>query len=452
MTALSSKSKVARFSRSFLPQGKYARFSRWFRVRGARYAVMRLRILLERYGISAARAKKRTEACVRALARYQCYPTFPTPGHVVEHNARFSRKLQAMGVELAVHGYGHVDFKSISPAEAARQFERAAAAYERSGIRFDGFRCPYLSFTDVLPGILPGNSYGYSSNKAIWWDVVPSDLQEHATPISQALHRFYRADSSESTVATPFMRGNLVEIPVSLPDDIQLHDGIGLDPQGIARAWLELLWQTHKRGELFVLMFHPESFDRSRLALECVAAEARRLDPPVWVTQLRDVSSWWREKSRFSVEVKEDSCGTEFHFSCSDRATVLARNLEYAGHLTFWDSRYSVLEGRSLRLRPGIRPFVGLPAQTPARVVSFLTEQGYFTDTSEQAAECGVYIEPEAIGVAWNEVGLINFIEGSDAPLVKFSRWPGRARSALCVTGDLDALSLVDYALRIFTT
>jgi hypothetical protein len=39
----------------------------------------------------------------------------------------------------------------------------------------------------------------------------------------------------------------------------------------------------------------------------------------------------------------------------------------------------------------------------------------------------------------------------SPAPLVKLGRWPDGAKSALCLTGDLDALSLVDYLSRVFT-
>ena len=43
---------------------------------------------------------------------------------------------------------------------------------------------------------------------------------------------------------------------------------------------------------------------------------------------------------------------------------------------------------------------------------------------------------------------LLAQIEGGDFPLVRLGRWPNGARSALCVTGDIDALTIWDYGLR----
>jgi hypothetical protein len=49
-----------------------------------------------------------------------------------------------------------------------------------------------------------------------------------------------------------------------------------------------------------------------------------------------------------------------------------------------------------------------------------------------------------------NEVQLIEVIESSPSPLVRYGRWPHGAKSALCVSGDLDALTLFDYVTRFF--
>jgi len=40
-------------------------------------------------------------------------------------------------------------------------------------------------------------------------------------------------------------------------------------------------------------------------------------------------------------------------------------------------------------------------------------------------------------------------IETSCSALIRFGLWPGQARSAFAVTGDLDALSLMDHAARL---
>lgn len=47
-------------------------------------------------------------------------------------------------------------------------------------------------------------------------------------------------------------------------------------------------------------------------------------------------------------------------------------------------------------------------------------------------------------------VSISDHVEGSGAPMVRLWRWPERAASALAVTGDLDAMSLGDYAGRFY--
>ncbi|MDI9546097.1 MAG: hypothetical protein QM346_00715, partial [Chloroflexota bacterium] len=49
---------------------------------------------------------------------------------------------------------------------------------------------------------------------------------------------------------------------------------------------------------------------------------------------------------------------------------------------------------------------------------------------------------------ALDERPLLAEIEDGDRPLVRLGRWPRGARSALVVTGDIDALTLWDYGLR----
>jgi peptidoglycan/xylan/chitin deacetylase (PgdA/CDA1 family) len=436
-----------------LNSSRVHKVAHWFGLRDARYIWFRLIALVRRYGISASRAKKRVLDCVDRLARYECRPTFPTPGQVVGRNGTFCRELQRRGTELAVHGYHHLDFRALSADESRRQFAGAAAAYERNGIQFEGFRCPYLSYTEQLNDTLRNDHFQYSSNKAIWWDVVVPESQHGAGQGAQAffqgLSRFYRAESSKTHLAVPRMSDHLVEIPVCLPDDLQLLDGLKLDERGVRQAWIDVLRQTHRRGELFDLMFHPESFEQCGPALEAVLREARDLEPPVWITQLRDVNQWWREKSGFTVE-SIDNGGLHVTFRCSDRATVLVRHLGIGEPTQSWYGSYRVLEGRTLQLSSDARPFIGVAMGTPAALVAFLQDQGYILETGPEAPRCAIYLRPADLADLHNQVDLIDFIETSSAPLVRFWRWPAKTRSALCVTGDLDALSLTDYVARLF--
>jgi glycosyltransferase involved in cell wall biosynthesis/peptidoglycan/xylan/chitin deacetylase (PgdA/CDA1 family) len=456
LNAYSTLSRDQAPAHSTVPRGRRApvgsrlgQWAFWRRERSVGYIARRATALVKRYGMTPPKAERRIVECVRQLAGQGCRPTFPIPGWIVAKYGEFTRTLQAMGAELAIHGYHHVDFRSLSPAEAGRQFVRAGAVFREQRIRAHGYRCPYLSATEELPHVIPDGLVQYSSNEAIWWDALPASTAGNA--IFDTLRRFYRAESSEVVVATPKMSNGLVEIPVSLPDDLQLSDGLNLDSDGIQQVWTEMLRQVHRRGELFVVLFHPESYDRCAQAFENVLSEARRMRPGVWVTQLRDVSRWWREKAAFEVDLSSSPTGgLRVRLRASDRATVLVRHLD-APHAAPWSGAYRVLHGRTLDVPGHVRPFVGLAPDVPDRVISFMREQGYIVEQGETARQCGIHLDATCVRRLETDVQLVEHIESSPAPLIRFWRWPDEYRSALCVSGDIDALSLVDYAARLFT-
>jgi len=74
--------------------------------------------------------------------------------------------------------------------------ELAASAYERNGIDYRGFRCPYLSYGDRLLDLLP-EGVRYSSNKAIWWDVPSLSRSKRGSRTLSTMEGFYAADPAD---------------------------------------------------------------------------------------------------------------------------------------------------------------------------------------------------------------------------------------------------------------
>jgi peptidoglycan/xylan/chitin deacetylase (PgdA/CDA1 family) len=354
-----------------------------------------------------------------------------------------------MGVELAVHGFDHVDFRGLSRDETSSQFTRATTAFRAAGIRVDGFRCPYLSCTSDARDVAREAGYGYSSNSAIMWNVV--DSERKPTAVFEQLCSFYRPSSSSATVSVPRIARGLVEIPTSIPDDLQLCDGLHYPSSAVARTWLRILADTHRRGELFTIVSHPEAFGRCGEAIERVVVEASRLTPAVWVATLRDIAKWWMAKSRFGVQTISRADSLDIVFQCDDEATILVRALDTVPAARPWMDRYRVVDSRTFSVPSRVRPFIGIGPGVPSETVDFLTQQGYILESSEEASRYGVHFDAASVRRLSSEVRLIEHIESSEAPLVRFWRWPRAARSALAVTGDLDALSLMDYAMRIIT-
>lgn len=423
--------------------------SKWFAQRGPEFVRKRSAVLLNRYGISSARAKNRIEESLASLAFYGCAPTFLVPGSLVKRYSKFIRRLQDIGAEIGAHSYDHIDLKAFPPAEASKQLVKAAQTFERYGIELRGFRCPYLSYTDELIDELPQGLFEYSSNTAIQWDVTPFINNQLSRTVFETINRFYQPRDAQEVVCTPWSNSEVIEIPVCVPDDLQLHDGLGLGPEGITEVWKQVLDKTHERGELFTLIFHSELSGYCEQAFIALLRKAKGLQPSVWISRLRDICDWWQEKSKFRSEISHISTGLRISFICSSHATILAKGLDGSG-LVEWDGQYFCLNSRVLDVPDKPRPFVGIAPSVSTQTASFLQDQGYVLDSSETATQCSVYLDEAILAKLRNQVELVKWIDGSTGPLVRYWRWPEKAKSALCITGDLDALSLSDYVFRLF--
>lgn len=422
----------------------------WYKKRGLRFILERARRLRERYGFGPQKSINRIESCVETLRSYGYFPTFAVPGLVVERNPLFIKRLQAAGIEIAVHGYNHVDLQAYPVKEAARQLGYAVDVFRANGLEVHGFRCPYLSGSDDLLKSIPHGLFSYSSNKAIQWSFENRPSEQPENNLFETIQSFYKPIGSEFVLCLPEFRDGLVEIPACVPDDLQLHDGYGFGLEQISEVWLQILHQTYQRGEVFDLLFHPELASFCRSPLITVLKEAQSLHPKVWLAQLRDISSWWKEKSNFQVKIEFTEGHSIFTFDCTPRATILLRGLDPIVASSHWDQNYWRLESDILRINSPIMPLIGLSPDSPQWVVATLSDMGYILDNNVTANQCSLYIDETCLRKYRNPVDLTTFIENTSVPLIRFWPWPDGTRSALCITGDLDALTLFDYANRLF--
>ena len=206
---------------------------------------MRANALLKRYGLRSAKAERRIIDCVNRLASFGCRPTLPVPGRVVEKYPRFFQHLQATGVELAMHGYDHVDFRGLSRDEISIQFNRATAAFRSADVRFDGFRCPYLGCTNAARVVALESGCTYSSNSAIEWHVIDDGRQQ--TPVFDSavvllsgvlLRRRGFSAAGRSTACWRFL-------PRS-PTTCSSATVCGYRTDDVSRTWLGILSDTHR--------------------------------------------------------------------------------------------------------------------------------------------------------------------------------------------------------------
>jgi hypothetical protein len=90
-----------------------------------------------------------------------------------------------------------------------------------------------------------------------------------------------------------------------------------------------------------------------------------------------------------------------------------------------------------------------LEENLPGWVKKSLQQKGYITLTGSEGYDCEIILDHQFLEGVKDPVTLGEKIEALEIPLIRYWPWPDGARSALCLSGDLDALSLMDYSTRL---
>ena len=416
-----------------------------FKGKGLSKVVSRGASLLSRYGLTTARLDEELRQLVQLTQRYDCRPTLPITSVVLQRNPRLIQRYQAEGVEFAIHGYRHVDYSALDAGEQHHHLRAARRIFDSNGIRVRGFRAPYLRRNAETLTVLNDLALGYDASPAYAWEV----LNGSRTPAYEHVLEFFHARPATDYPVVPHLRAGVVQIPYSLPDDESLVERLALTgPERMSHLWVACLRAAHNRGELFALGLHPA---RTRLCYEplrAVLAEARLLTPSVWIARLDEIAEWWRERLAAAVTVHSTEAG-DHHITVTgpSAVTVLVRGGSPAAEARAWVGEYQQVMATAFALRTPVRPVIGLTSRTAPEAADFLRQQGYVAETEAEGAAYSVRVDQPSFSPE-DQRRLLEQIETSNGALVKLSRWPNGAASALAITGDIDALTLWDYGLR----
>lgn len=417
------------------------------RGKGMRGMFRRAAALGSRYGLTPDKMDGLLMQFANALAEFGCSATFPITSIVVLRNKGVIEKYQSKNIEFAVHGYYHIDQSKLSFDAQLQQFTRARELFRSLGIGCSGFRSPYLrSNPDTLKAIREAG-FDYDSSQALVWD-VEGDL---ATDDYRQVLGFYDSAPASDFPALPRWDDGLTRIPYCLPDDEALIDRFQLDdPEAMASVWQRLVAATHARGELCTLGLHPERIGLCGAALSAALRYARTLAPAVWFARLDEIMRWWSERLETQVTVTAHQ-NDEFHVAIQGpkATTLLARSVVLLMASTPWSGAYRRVEGNMLAVRSPRRPFIGVSPDSAPYLTSFLKQQGYLVEITEDPQAHSFFLNRPRFAYA-DERRLLDTIEQGTFPLVRLGRWPHAAQSALCITGDIDALTLWDYGMRLF--
>ena len=412
--------------------------------KGASNLARRARAIGARYGIGPQRIERRLGAVLDIMDRFDCGATLPITAAAVERNPHVIARYAELGIEFAVHGHYHVDHVGLAPADQVSQLGRARRILQDHGIPAMGFRAPYLRWNAATIDALREQGFLYDSSQAMNWPIAP-ELETEA--YRRGLTFCDALPATEHAVLPRIDRG-IVRIPCCLPDDEAAVDRLRLtSSEPIADLWLDMLRSTHERGELFTLAVHPERIDVCGPAIATVLSAARATTPAVWIARLDELARWWSARASSTISVRDEGGGL---FRITVRgpsgSTVLARGLEVPGSEP-WDDGTRLVRSSTFVLRSGVRPTIGLHPASSDRLGAFLREQGYIVEAATTAHDHAVFLHLDRFS-RMDERPLLDQLETGPFPILRQGRWPDGAKSALAVTGDVDALTIWDYALR----
>jgi hypothetical protein len=287
----------------------------------------------------------------------------------------------------------------------------------------------------------------YSSNAAVTWDVVARN--GHPAKAWEAYYRgleLYKSRDAATAVGLPAAMGPMLDLPVSQPDDEAVIDRLQLRAEERSAAWRGILERVYDQGELFTLVLHHERLPLMWRELGDLLADARSRRPSVWIAQMREIAAWWRRRKdwRLTVE-RQDGGGHRVTAPRDEGVTVLVRGKGTETFSEAWRGDYRTVTFERFTVPGKLAPCVGVSADAPEALVSFLEDEGYVVRRGDR--KCAVVVEREEFGED-DKRALMAEVEASKGPLVRLWRWPNGARCALSVTGDVDSMTIVDFLRR----
>ncbi|MBE0447294.1 MAG: polysaccharide deacetylase family protein [Actinobacteria bacterium] len=418
--------------------------------RGPVNLAKRIPTIARRFGITNTKIDRCLHGFVDVALEFDAKPTLAITANLLDRYPGLVQRLRNRGVEFAIHGLVHTDYSELSLGEHLDHISRAMRVFDRHEIDFVGFRCPYLRSNSYTLEAVRKLGFIWESSDVIAWDVIdPGALDINPRIAYKKLLSLYSARSSITNFSAPKLLNGIVEIPVSIPDDEAIIDRLGLDNTAeITRLWLSILDSSYRRGDIFTVQLHHERVPFLAPALRSVLQEASMLSPSVWLANLGEIADWYMRRDTFRFEVIDVDQGRyDIKVHADPDATVLLKNIDTHHLIDKWYSNYQVIRDRRFTISAAKRPVIGISKNFNPAMAEFLRGEGFIVEQVDNPESCALYL---AADDDTDEVSLIDRIEGSVAPLLRFWRWPRSARSAVSITGDIDSITLLDFARRIF--
>ncbi|MEO8456472.1 MAG: polysaccharide deacetylase family protein [Chloroflexota bacterium] len=417
--------------------------------RGVGNSARRLSVISKRFGISPARMRGALRELLTVCAEYDAHPTLAVTACLIERNPYFFETLASRGADLGVHGFVHTDHALLDDDEQYEHLSRALAAFSVIGLRPKGFRHPYLRFNEDTWHAASRLEFTHASNSSVHWDVVEENLPPEALAAYYKGLQLYSSEPESQRMSLPrLVDGDILDIPASLPDDEAVLDRLALDGRHAGIFWLRTLDRTYELGEAMTLVVHNERVPMTANSLRALLRAARARKPGVWIATLSEINDWWRKRAKWQGRVEQlDDRRWRVSPPADTDATILVRDAATQPDSVPWYGRWRMMPAsQPFIIHSDVAPMLSL-GDAPDSARTFISGEGYSVATNGSVARA-LPLHTDGHFGPTAERPLSDSIERTDHPLVRLWRWPRGARSALAITSDVDAMSLVDFLRR----
>src|SRR6266700_1041446 len=383
MSTLSTNTKVKPNQPRFRQSKRMNLVSFSIKTKGVHNFVRRLGTVFTRFGFSETRIRQSLHTLIDCLEQHHTAPTFFIPAVVLRRHPTLLSEIANCGAEIGIHGYVHNDYRTLRKPEQYRQTQQAISIFQNTHIPYDGFRNPYLGWTEESLDVFTALGFAYESNEAVLHDVI--DLNRLSPLLRSGYEKslaLFQAIPCNVYTLRPHFEEKLLRIPTSIPDDEMIFDRLRItNPEEVGRIWSQVMQRVYDFGGLYTLNLHPERGVLCKRALDILLSYARNQPHQVWIARLRDIAQWWKERRQFRLNITPLAPNRWLvEATCTPRATILARYLMVENQPTSpWSCPDVLVESRCFTVQATRCPYMGLSLQTPQQVADFLHEQGYPT-------------------------------------------------------------------------
>lgn len=409
-----------------------------FQSRGVSNSFQRALDVFQRFGVHSSSFSKILRTFEHIQSYWNARPSFPIASILLERHPALRKELQSFDFEWLSHGYVHHDFSKQNYPVQKQWIQRSLDLLSTNCF---GFRAPYLHWNQDTLLALKDTKMLYDSSCVYFWDFPDNDLTFKQKEAIKKVHQFYDPYRMKGKKSLPTFENNYLQIPVSLPDDEILLDRLRIQSEEqLLQIWKSLICQNHDRETLFTIQLHPERIPFFEKTLKNIHQILKELNPPVWKASLNQIATWWSKRNTFQWEITMDS----IHWDHSpDIHMLISKNLDGSNFKSFYGSWYSI-EGHSLKWKSLELPILAVENEGKKNI-PFLKQWGYLFELKREDRLYSLDLNREL-----EESDLEFLLTKHPNPLLRIAHWPKPFQSAVCLSGDIDCVTLQDFLFRIW--